>query len=127
MCAMFNIHGKTMIHNDREDPSRDRARRKREEAVHVQSHLRMLESNLAKALLINQALWELLRDKAGLTEDDLNNKLYEIDMRDGQLDGKNQRSQPIECPNCGRVVSPRHAACIYCGQIMSDSVFDMTK
>ena len=127
MGSMFNMHGKVILTNVQENLARDRTTRKREEGVHVKSQLRMLESNLAKSLLINQALWELLRDKAGLTEDELNDKLYEIDMRDGQLDGKNQRSQPIKCPNCSRTVSPRHAACIYCGQIMSDSVFDMTQ
>lgn len=92
----------------------------------LQVDLKMLESNLAKALLINEALWELIRDKHHLTEDDLNNKLYEIDMRDGQLDGKNQRNTAVPCPKCNRTVSARHATCLYCGQIIDDSVFRMT-
>lgn len=93
-------------------------------ARQAQAKVRILEENLAKALMINEALWELIRDRLGLTEDDLNNKLYEIDMRDGKLDGKNQR--PIsECPNCQRRVSSRHAACIYCGTVIDDSVFRM--
>jgi hypothetical protein len=89
--------------------------------------LKFFETNLTKALLINEALWEILRDKLRLTEQDLFNKLYEVDMRDGTLDGKNQRSSPSKCPQCGRTVSARHAACIYCGTVIDQSVFRMTQ
>ena len=91
-------------------------------ASQAAERVRILEANLAKVLMINEALWEILRDKLGLTDEDLNKKLYEIDMRDGVLDGKNQRSVS-ECPSCHRKVSPRHPACIYCGQIINASVF----
>jgi len=93
-------------------------------ASQAAGRIRILEANLAKMLMINEALWEILRDKQGLTDEDLNQKLYEIDMRDGVLDGKNQRSVS-ECPSCHRKVSPRHPACIYCGQIINDSVFQI--
>ena len=92
----------------------------------LQTRFKTLEANLAKALLINEALWEIIKSHHKLTDDDLNDKLYTIDMRDGQLDGKNQRSEPIKCPNCKRPVSSRHSACLYCGQIMDDSVFQMS-
>jgi hypothetical protein len=84
----------------------------------------MLEANLAKALMISESLWELLAEKTGLTEDDLYNKIYEVDMRDGVLDGKNQRSI-TDCPSCGRRVSGRHSACLYCGQIIDESIFNL--
>jgi len=93
--------------------------------ANLQSQIIMLENNLAKALMINEALWEILRDRLNLTEDDLNSKLYDVDMRDGKLDGKNQRSA-TKCPQCQRTVSSRHAACLYCGHIMDQSVFSMT-
>ena len=91
-----------------------------------QQEVRMLEANLAKALMIAEALWELVRDKLGLTEEDLNDKLYAIDMRDGQLDGKNERAV-AECPQCRRNVSRRHPACLYCGTLIDDSVFRLTR
>ena len=84
--------------------------------------IKALEANLAKTMMICETLWELLQEKTGLTLDDLHKKLYEIDMRDGVLDGKNQR-KAAKCPNCNHMVSARHPACIYCGQIMDDSVF----
>ena len=91
----------------------------------LRREVQSLDANLAKALMINEALWELLRDKLDLTENDLNDKLYQIDMRDGQLDGRNQRG-PARCPECNRTVSARHPACIYCGTIIDQSVFGMT-
>ncbi len=93
-------------------------------ANRAEVQLKLMEANLAKSLMICEALWELLAEKTGLTLDDLHNKLYEVDMRDGVLDGKNQRSI-VECPGCNRSVSPRHPACLYCGQVIDDSVFKM--
>ena len=91
----------------------------------VQTRVRVLEANLAKSMMINEALWELIRDQHGLTEKDLHEKLYEVDMRDGVLDGKHQR-KAVTCPNCSHAISPRHPACIYCGQVIDDSVFTIS-
>ena len=98
------------------------AARAKSKVGRVERDLRALKANLAKSMMINEALWELIRDKHGLTEKDLQDKLYEVDMRDGVLDGKNQR-KAVDCPNCSHAVSPRHPACIYCGQVIDESVF----
>lgn len=91
-------------------------------ADRAERSVKMLEDNLTKTLLICEALWELLMERSGLTVEDLHKKLYEIDMRDGALDGKNQRKS-VECHNCGRMVGSRHSTCLYCGQVIDDSVF----
>lgn len=101
--------------------SKDASRASSRAAQAAQS-VRVLEANLAKTLMICEALWELLSQQTGLTIEELHKKLYEIDMRDGTLDGKNVR-KAVECPQCGRTVAGRHSACIYCGQIIDDSVF----
>jgi len=98
------------------------AARAKSRAISVERHVRVLQANLAKSMMINEALWELIRDQHGLTEKDLHDKLYQVDMRDGVLDGKHQR-KAVQCPNCGHTVSPRHPACIYCGHVIDDSVF----
>ena len=86
--------------------------------------VRVLEANLAKTLMICETLWELLRDEHGWSEETLHKKLYEVDMRDGVLDGKNQR-KAVECSDCGHTVSSRHPACIYCGRVIDTSVFNL--
>ncbi len=95
-----------------------------DQTLRLKQEIRRLEANLAKALLISEALWEIVREKLQMQEEQLYEKIYEIDMRDGAADGKNQR-KAMPCPKCGRVVSPRYPACIYCGQAMDDSVFQM--
>ena len=94
----------------------------KKKAAQATERVRVLEANLVKVLMINEALWEIIREKLNLTEEALNDKLYQIDMRDGKLDGDNQPGVR-QCPACRRNVSPRHPACIYCGQIIDDSVF----
>ncbi len=86
--------------------------------------VKILEANLAKTLMICETLWELLRDEHGWSEETLHKKLYEVDMRDGVLDGKNQR-KAVVCPDCGHTVSARHPACIYCGRVIDTSVFSL--
>ena len=80
----------------------------------VNEKVRALEQKLERATLLNQALWEILRDKAGLTDDDLVKKAQEIDLRDGVKDGK-ITAQAVRCPKCKRVVNSRHGKCLYCG------------
>ena len=90
----------------------------------VERSQKALEANLAKTLMICETLWELLRDEHGWSDQELYKKLQEVDLRDGAFDGKNQR-KAVECPDCGRMVSPRHPACLYCGRVIDSSPFNM--
>lgn len=76
--------------------------------------LRELEHQVARLQLMNQALWELLRDRVKLTDTDLREKAQEIDLRDGVQDGEITNTA-LKCPSCGRVSSSKHWKCLYCG------------
>jgi hypothetical protein len=78
--------------------------------------IRDLEHQIARLNLINQALWELLRDRARLSDNDLMAKIKEVDLRDGVEDGR-MTITPLECPKCGRISSSKHWKCLYCGQL----------
>jgi ribosomal protein S27AE len=82
--------------------------------VTTDTRLRELENRLDKLMLVCLAMWELLMEKGGLSEEELAEKVEEIDLRDGVGDGKITR-KVAECPQCGRVMSPRHSRCLYCG------------
>jgi len=86
--------------------------------------IRLLEANLARTLLLCETMWEFISREHSLNENDLHKMINEVDMRDGVLDGKNQR-KASECPGCGRMVSARHPACMYCSQVMDTSAFAM--
>ena len=76
--------------------------------------VRSLEQRIDRLSLINMAMWELVSEKLGLTDDQLNEKIKEIDLSDGRLDGK-VRVPVQQCPKCGKSLSKRHARCLYCG------------
>ena len=106
-------------HSDSGDASRAESR-----ALAAEREGKGLRADLARTLMICEALWEMLSEKQGLTEIDLHKKIYEIDMRDGVLDGKNKRKAQ-KCPDCEHMVSARHPACIYCGKVMDESFFSL--
>jgi len=47
-----------------------------------------LRQAVDKLSLITRALWEIIAKSQGLSDEDLVNKVNEIDLRDGALDGK---------------------------------------
>lgn len=76
--------------------------------------IRALEEQLGRIRLVNQALWELLRDRAGLDKFTLEAKIEEIDSRDGRVDGR-MSDIGLKCPQCGRISNSKHGKCLYCG------------
>ena len=72
--------------------------------------------NVERLYMVVQAMWELLQDKVGLTDADLEAKVREIDMRDGQLDGRDATQTALQtCRNCGRALLSGLAHCSWCG------------
>ena len=86
--------------------------RRQQEAVRVE--VASLEDRIDHLTLVNMAMWSLLQEKTGLTEQDLLDRVRQIDLQDGVEDGK-ARKQIAKCPKCGRTMSPRHRRCLYCG------------
>lgn len=72
--------------------------------------------NAERLYMVVHAMWELLKDKAGLTDADLEAKIREIDMRDGRLDGRDAtQTLPQVCRQCGRTILSGHTRCAWCG------------
>jgi ribosomal protein S27AE len=85
---------------------------------------RDLEARIERLTLVNLAMWSLLREKLGFTEENLLDRVREIDLQDGVLDGKVAR-QTTQCSKCGRMRSARHNRCLYCGhEELVNTAFD---
>lgn len=77
---------------------------------------RAVADELARLELVCEAMWELVKEKTGLIDDDLLGKMAELDLTDGVADGKKSKGGPVVCPKCQRPNSRRHDFCIYCGE-----------
>ncbi|MDB5387543.1 MAG: hypothetical protein JWM11_3189 [Planctomycetaceae bacterium] len=58
------------------------------EARTLQNEVREMSNKLNRLTLISQTMWELLRERTGLTNAEIVDKMHEIDLRDGVADGK---------------------------------------
>ena len=73
-----------------------------------------LEEKLDRLALITRALFELLQESTGMAEAKLSAKIVEIDLRDGQEDGR-MSPKPTRCPKCQAMISPKFGRCLFCG------------
>lgn len=80
-------------------------------AERVERFLDRAQKELAHLKFAQRALWELVKQKTDLTDDDMREmfeRVYEAEMDAGA-------GQAIECTSCGRVVGRRQPKCLYCG------------
>jgi hypothetical protein len=69
-----------------------------------------LEEKLDRLALISRAMFEL----TGISEEHLSAKVVEIDLRDGEADGR-MSPRPKKCPKCEAMMSPKFGRCLFCG------------
>lgn len=94
------------------------------EAMRAAAAVRYLEQRVDQLSLVCMAMWSLLRDQTNLTEEQLAERVRQIDLLDGNEDGKFVK-EIAKCDKCGRVMSPRHPRCMYCGaEKLNLSAFD---
>ncbi|MDX2132855.1 MAG: hypothetical protein SFY69_12465 [Planctomycetota bacterium] len=76
-----------------------------------------VQDRVDRLALINAAMWELVVARLGLSQEEIEAKVQEVDLRDGVLDGRVSRTDgPYQCVKCSRTLMQRHRTCLYCGQ-----------
>lgn len=85
-----------------------------EAADDANSRAMSLQTRVDRLTLVCAAMWELLQEKTGITAEQLAQRVQQIDLRDGKLDGKIDRTLRA-CPACGRTVGTSAFKCMYCG------------
>lgn len=83
-------------------------------ASRLQFEVDVLKRKNDTLMLACQALWEIVRERDGLTDEQLRQRMQEIDLRDGTVDGK-MSMVAVACPSCSRKSNSRHSKCVYCG------------
>jgi hypothetical protein len=88
----------------------------------VRDNVSEVDARLERTLLAFEAMWTLLREKLGLSDLELIERINELDLSDGKLDGR-VRKTPVSCPACGRTMSRKFPKCMYCGQAVMHDPF----
>lgn len=98
---------------DTRDVTRDlRDQQRADRDTHARD-MQRLEERIEGLALVTQAMAELLQSQ-GVNSATLADKVREIDLRDGLLDGR-ITPKAVPCTSCARSVHPRLKACMYCG------------
>jgi hypothetical protein len=71
-----------------------------------------LHDRIDRLVLVNEAMWELLCECTGLTEEHLRHRMEGLDRSDGAVDGR-RRPQAAVC-ECGAMVNARARICLFC-------------
>jgi uncharacterized protein with PIN domain len=74
-----------------------------------------LHEDLTQARLILQALCALLKEKSGISNDDLVETMSAIEK-----DLAENPREADKCPSCSRPLQARSKACIYCGALVTN-------
>jgi hypothetical protein len=117
MALFWELHQHMKIHEARKE-----ADRAYYSAKNVGLEVSDLKGKCDKALLVCEALWSFINERLGVTEDELIDRIKEIDLSDGKMDGKARRTV-MECPHCNRTISMRYQRCIYCGEVVEHDPF----
>ena len=108
--------------NDKADDAKHAARSAESLASRFDSQIRQLEQQNDRLTLAVMALAEILRDQFQVSQDTIEAKMRDIDIRDGKLDGKMTRFGKL-CRGCGRVNGAKRTACLYCGESLPQDSF----
>lgn len=84
-----------------------------------------ISRRLERLSLISQAMWEMLRERAEFTDQQLMDRILEVDLRDGKADGK-MAARIVDCHHCKAKTNSRRANCIMCGmELQKDHAFEL--
>jgi hypothetical protein len=72
----------------------------------TRSDLEVLQDRFDRLKLVTMALWTFVRDEKGITEDQLMERVKEIDAFDGSKDGK-LKIGIRKCGKCGKALNPK--------------------
>lgn len=72
-----------------------------------------IHARVDRLILVVDAMWSLL-EESGYTDEQLRERIEEIDALDGAIDGV-RRLPPTPCRECGTMVSADSPKCQFCG------------
>jgi hypothetical protein len=92
-------------------------------AREARTDVELYKHDLDRLLMITEALWTLMKQEHGYTDDVLIKMIGEIDQRKVVVDGVAVKDAPVTCPSCGKLNMAKRSFCIYCGKPIQGNPF----
>jgi hypothetical protein len=92
-------------------------------AREAQTNVELLTHDVDRLLMISEAMWTLMKQQHGYTDDVLIKLIEQIDARKTIVDGITVKDPPRLCPGCHRPNSAKRLFCIYCGKPIPGNPF----
>lgn len=85
--------------------------------ANLAAEVQKLTQQVQKLQLVSRALCELLSESSSVPTETIVDRIQEIDLRDGKLDGKYVEGV-IQCLACKRPGRVGRGSCMYCGETL---------
>ena len=121
--SLFIAHSISRIHGHSENNTASQTARR--VATDVRTRSESIQFDVERLFMLTEALWRILKEEHGYNDDLLVQKIQEVDLQDGVLDGKVAKSsERPACPQCGRTAIKNQHACLYCGASVAQHPFE---
>lgn len=85
------------------------------EATRIRRSNEDVQDTLDRLVLVAEAMWQILSQRLGVTEEELLAWVNHLDGLDGEVDGRRGVRGRRSCPACGAAVPARAPRCQFCG------------
>ncbi len=85
-------------------------------AREAQTNVELFKHDIDRLLLITEAMWTLMKQQHGYTDDTLVKLIQDIDHLRTSPDGITRKDPPVVCSACNRPNTNTRTFCIYCGK-----------
>ncbi len=79
----------------------------------TRNQVELLNDRIDRLTLLCESMWQLVMEASGYSEEDLSARWGNLDLEDGEADGRRHK-MPMSC-SCGAMVHPSLRRCQYCG------------
>lgn len=106
------------------DAARSASRTNETDIRQLDGAVNRLERQVERLTLANLALAQVLRDRLGVKQEEIEAVIRDLDLSDGKLDGRIDRPVQVKrCEACDRVNGPQRYSCLYCGKGLPQESF----
>lgn len=86
-------------------------------SVNAQLEVQHLQTENEALKLVTASMWQLIKQRLGVSDDDLKEMVEAVDLLDGRRDGKvsSPQSKMVQCVACNHKINNKSPKCLYCG------------